>query len=43
MTSFFPAAFPLVMTVFIADCEGFLTVHVLTTHRSASSALGDSV
>ena len=25
------------MTVFIALCDGFFTVHVLTTHRSASS------
>ena len=37
MTNFFPCAFPLVMTVFIALWLGFFTVHVFTTHTSASS------
>ena len=37
MTSFLPCAFPLVMTVFMALWLGFFTVHVFTTHTSASS------
>ena len=36
-TSFLPEARPCAMTVFMALCDGFFTVHVFTTHTSASS------
>lgn len=36
-SSALPASRPRCSSVFMADCDGDLTVHVFTTHRSASS------